>query len=121
MKDAAVAILLSYLVGPWGVDGQADIALNDVPLPQRSSATLPQITGNFWITGSQIILTFGDMAPEDASRLANVDGTSGTIAVNPGIAWIRPVGTISYSNKTLTFTLTQPCRVDPWMTTGAPF
>jgi hypothetical protein len=121
MKDAAVAILLSYLAGPLGADGQADMALNDLPLPERSSTTLPAIVGNFYLSGSQIILTFGDMAPEDAQRLANADGASGSMSVNPGIAWIRAIGSISYSNKTLTFTLTQSCRVNPWMTTGAPF
>jgi hypothetical protein len=115
------ALRISYLVGFLGANGDADMALNDIPLPARQSATLPAIVGDFYPNGSQIILVFADLAPEDAQRLDASNGTSGTISVNPGIAWIRPVGTIAYVNKTLTFTLTQPCRVNPWMTTGAPF
>lgn len=114
MQYGHAAITVKYATIAWGIDGNPDLALDDVPLPGRTNTTFPSPVGPVWPTGSVITCVFGDLSAQDALRLVSLNGTSGTLTVPWQSSWIRPVGTIAYANKTLTFTLTQPCTLAPF-------
>ena len=117
MRSFAVAIGIVYNILPWGVNGDtADFALNDIPLPQRTSAILPTPSGVYWTSGSTATLVFGDLSAEDTRRLSLADGTTGTLTIPFQAIYLRPTGSISYnpSTKTLVFTLNTNTLLNPF-------
>lgn len=116
MFDGATGLLISYIVQPWGLDGNADLALNDQPLPVVVSSSYPMISGNQWLTGSVITLTFGALNQQDINRLVGVNGKIVTFSVAPLTEWTRCTGSAVYNatSRTLTITLTKPVFLNPF-------
>src|SRR5258708_29853701 len=114
MIPASAAVLVQFHIAPLGLDGNADTAANDLPLPTPVSATYPTVFGHNWLAGSQITLVFGDLSAEDLARLLALHNTSGTITAKSPMSWIRCTGTFTFVGSTLTLTLTQDITINPF-------
>lgn len=119
---ASKGLTITYSVQPWGLEGNADLTLNDLPLPVVQSATYPSINGTQWLVGSVITLVFGTLNAQDVNRLTALSGQTVTFSVMPSAEWTRCTGTCTYNatTKTLTITLTQNVFINPFQVTN-PF